>query len=98
MRLIDADALINDLRADIDVYRGRGDRLYVDGVIHGLNVAIRDVREDAPTIDPVRHAHWIEDEDGDGRHCSGCGHDYCYMLGDPEIFEFCPFCGAKMDA
>lgn len=46
-RMIDADAIIKELRADIDVYRGRGDSLYVDGVIHGLNVAINEVREAA---------------------------------------------------
>lgn len=46
-RMIDADALIKELRADIDVYQGRGSYIYTDGVIHGLNVAIREVREAA---------------------------------------------------
>lgn len=32
MSWIDADVLIKDLRADIDVYRGRGSYVYTDGI------------------------------------------------------------------
>ena len=88
MRLIDADALgLEPLTPDVDV-----SVLFREG----FNCAAKQIIE-APTVDPVRHGQWNEDEDGDGRHCSECGHDYCYILGDPEIFEFCPFCGARMD-
>lgn len=51
-----------------------------------------------PTIDPMKHGRWIEDDDGDGRHCSVCGVDYCDLVTYPENFNFCPMCGAKMDA
>lgn len=53
----------------------------------------------APTIDvaPVMHGRWIEDDDGDGQHCSECGMDYCYMVCDVEKYRYCPNCGAKME-
>lgn len=50
---------------------------------------------DAPTVDaePVRHAHWIEDEYGYMR-CSECK----FENDSPEyVTQFCPMCGAKMD-
>ena len=50
----------------------------------------------ALTIDPVRHAHWIQDPD-DAYHCrpfprcSACGKR------DEHMGKFCRECGAKMD-
>lgn len=43
-----------------------------------------------------KKGHWIEDEDGDGRHCSECGSDYCYLISRCEEYNFCPNCGADM--
>lgn len=47
--------------------------------------------DDAPTIEaePVKHGHWIVDEDGNIK-CSECGH---HGVGD----NYCERCGAKMD-
>ena len=44
----------------------------------------------APTVDaePVRHGHWVVDEDGNIK-CSECGHR---GVGD----NYCENCGAKM--
>ena len=39
--------------------------------------------------EPVRHGHWVVDEDGNIK-CSECGH---YGVGD----DYCERCGAKMD-
>lgn len=51
----------------------------------------------AADVTTVVHGRWIEDNDGDGRYCSVCGTDYCYMMEDCEKYLFCPNCGAKMD-
>lgn len=49
------------------------------------------------TLREVIHAHWIEYDDGDGRYCSHCGTDYCYMVEGAERYRYCPHCGAKME-
>ena len=49
-----------------------------------------------PTIDPVKHAYWIEENDneqGVAYHCSCCD-DWVF---DNKGFIFCPHCGASMD-
>ena len=52
-------------------------------------------------IEPVRHGRWI-DKGGDslrGFECSACGvkrYVITKCMKKP-IFDFCPFCGAKMD-
>jgi NADH pyrophosphatase NudC (nudix superfamily) len=45
---------------------------------------------------PIIKAEWIEDEDGDGRHCSNCMSDYCYLFEQAKRYKFCPNCGRKM--
>lgn len=45
----------------------------------------------------IWRGQWMEDADGDGRTCSRCGADYCYLLCDAERYRFCPACGAAMD-
>lgn len=88
MRLIDADALVDDITA-------ASDNAGMGAVI--ARTLIRYVKR-APTIDavPVVHGRWIWNETGkpDWEQfytCSNCG--------DREYWEshFCPNCGAKMD-
>lgn len=43
---------------------------------------------DEPFSLPENAAHWVEDWDGDGRHCSLCGADYCYMVEDAERYKY----------
>lgn len=56
-----------------------------------------------PTVDakPVRHAHWIwKGDEGDSRFmCSECGgKEYVpTCMGIPNIWEYCPNCGARME-
>ena len=90
MRLIDADTLLvrencHNMYPSIDHY-----------CLSQKVIRIEDIMA-APTVDPVRHGHWIEDGDSDGCGCSICGHEYCYLLPDKDILKFCPNCGAKMD-
>ena len=57
----------------------------------GWNDAIDTIMVCTPTLDaePIRHGHWIVDEDGNIT-CSECGH---HGVGD----NYCERCGAKMD-
>lgn len=61
---------------------------------------------DAPTVDPVKHGHWIESDVG--LICSECNHYTETMYDEPFNNEFgkgwalkrpyyCGYCGAKMD-
>ncbi len=45
--------------------------------------------ESMPTIDPVKHGKWINEET-----CSVCGESVLY---DTDLCNYCPNCGAKMD-
>ena len=87
MRLIDADAL----RDEIAVLFERNPNL-IDG---WLAYAVEDTIDDAPTIDPVKHGRWIKWE-GDVLTCSNCKH-YWIQSGDQYDFNYCPYCGARMD-
>lgn len=93
MRLIDADKfkklLINQRSVAIDQY------LYVlDGVLEDL--------EDEPTIDPVKHGHWIDVElirsfgTLNGIQCSECGKQQ--VKGSFGVPKYCSECGSKMDS
>lgn len=99
MRLIDADAL-NYVRVRI---------YHEDGTIGGYNAVVpsSEIRN-APTIDAVRHGRWTADEStyttGEAQ-CSVCKTtfyvDDLYCVGEKaqsELPNYCPHCGAKMDA
>ena len=45
--------------------------------------------EDAPTVDPVKHGHWMTD-------MGGCWCSVCNEYSDYST-DYCPNCGAKMD-
>ena len=93
MRLIDADALINELNNSH--YPGAP---YIDA---GVSIAIGKVC-DAPTIEPQRKkGTWIEQDDSwDGVYyeCSACGEPWTLIDGTPwdNGMKFCPNCGAEM--
>ena len=92
MRLIDADALLenNPDFADRDF-------------IHPMyDTTLRDIVDDAPTIDavPVVHGEWVRVENDDSYHyeCSRCGERPLYSkYGDVVLSGTCPMCGARMD-
>lgn len=108
-RLIDADALINDVteRYCKDCERRKGIKNGVIKTLYEIGGApcracslddMKDTLESAPTVDaePVRHGHWI------GDFCSECGKDALCDCDKYEIYgtihsDYCPHCGAKMD-
>ena len=83
MRLIDADALINN--RDIQINIGAGDNICID---------IADIAK-APTIDaePVKHGVWLP-QILLGERVWDCSE--CKTLGSP-YWKRCPVCEAKMD-
>ena len=65
---------------------------------------VRSIVYRTPTADvePVIHAHWIEQEDGNidtYYTCSACKEDFDLIAGTPceNLYNYCPNCGAKMD-
>ena len=89
-RLIDADNFKTRLEHEA---RGRG---------HAELLRARDIADETPTVNavPVRRAHWIwKGDEGDSRFmCSECKckEDVPTCMGVPDIWEYCPNCGARM--
>lgn len=90
MRLIDGDALMDDInncvfQADMTTTLAVG-------------MATRWIKN-APTIKPERKTgRWIPVTNGRGGHCCNRCNGYApsYMNGDEHLSDFCPFCGADM--
>ena len=56
----------------------------------------KQIAETPSDVQPIVYGYWIEDDDGDGRHCSQCGEDYCYLIEPCERYKYCPSCGVEM--
>ena len=88
MRLVDADAL--------DMYECL--RSYYGDAWRDAQKAI----DDAPTVDPVKHGHWIEVQrihETDHTaicECSLCG-DTVWVYDGQRAWNYCPNCGAQME-
>ena len=99
-RLIDADELMKkfydiEFNAKHELF-GESRDLALEGLKH-----IKKALKGMPTIDPVKHGHWVFT--GRTYKCSNCclkednavEADLCDM---PLLnFKYCPNCGAKMD-
>ena len=96
MRLIDADALVENIESEID--KPRKVALLADYnhfYCAGMRNVIRLVKR-LPTADPVKHGHWIFVEDMVSYiKCSECGDDICWV--NTKRPKYCPGCGARMD-
>lgn len=98
-RLIDADVLIKKIKKE---------GLLGDGYSYDERESdVIEMIEECDTIDaePMRHGHWIKNNDRDGWSCSICHKNDCYAYlynydTDVEDIQdyYCPYCGAKMDA
>lgn len=90
MRLIDADAL-----PKLIIYQPS------DEVKEIINVFTRAIAE-APTIEaePTKYGKWTITEVFDFKNmtCSYCGWLYEYHAGMEEEWNYCPHCGARMEA
>ena len=95
-RLIDADALVENIKSEIDDDK----EIYPDdktSIIFraGMKTVIRIVKNQ-DTVDPVKHGHWIFVEDMVSYiKCSECGDDICWV--NTKRPKYCPKCGARMD-
>ncbi len=91
MRLIDADALMNQLEREVELADDWKTAHEIANVVKYF-----------PTIEPQRmRGRWetIEGWDGDEVYrCSECGEEYVLIDGTPKEngYHFCPNCGADM--
>lgn len=95
MRLIDADAFVDEARSRIDMQD-----MY-------LPIHIKDmVLDEMPIVDalPVRHGEWLPIHHYIAGHevvlgyiCSECGNGALNAEGEDFLTDFCPNCGARMD-
>ena len=83
MRLIDADELIYGLKTEF----GQFAMTYILAFIKAQ-----------PTVDPVKHGHWIHGSSSENIRvtCSECGYKVNYFWDSWQDAKYCPNCGAKM--
>ena len=106
MRLIDADEMKRDVEAQyelLEFFRKDADMEEIAQIVFtGMIAEINKM----PTIDPVKRGRWLavkllDDEadfgEVDGAQCSECGGAYDSGYWAKTYFEYCPYCGAKMD-
>ena len=65
-----------------------------DGEEHD-GITLQSIIDKMPTVDPVKHGHWIEKDDE--CECPFCGKAWNYIDNCTETFNYCPHCGTKMD-
>lgn len=102
MRLIDADALINDIMMEhgVDPYYLTGTD--IDGIRAFADSLIIERIASQPTVDaePVRHGKWTRKESKRcyWYECSECGYPPPLDRYKHEWFsDYCPHCGARID-
>jgi hypothetical protein len=106
MRAIDADALIDDLKHDVDADQ---DSLDYEELTDSNREKIQfdkdckqnaiDLLQNAPTIEPERKTgKWIVVDDGciSGK-CSECGWEAHMYEDDVVGMDYCPNCGARLE-
>lgn len=105
-RLIDADALKENLRESYDSLRKIYDGLRYNSerAICGgqLTTFLEDIMRimEAPTIEaePVKHGRWGQLADNEGwAYCSECHCCWEWEIIESCNINYCPNCGAKMD-
>ena len=101
-RLIDADQAIAEADRLFNMYNlamaGAETNREINHIFkrQELFKAVRAVVKTCPTIDPVKHGHWVFVNDMVSYiKCSECGDDICWV--NTKRPKYCPRCGAKMD-
>lgn len=114
-RLVDANALLQELKIAKEggmfaaKYIQAHEVYTAESIAYAIFSCAEDVINNAPSVDPVKHGHWICEYDRELGEtditCSVC-HDTrtvngCYVSYKGESLyhddNFCPYCGAKMD-
>lgn len=83
------------IRADMFMNRIAGSAFFSAAEKGKIRAAIE--KEPGEDVKSVVHAHWVacKDEYGEAYTCSACS---CFaMTPQDEGWEYCPYCGAKMD-
>ena len=95
MRLIDADALIEQMEEDMEHMEEPLAKMFT-------GAAISDIKH-APTIEPERKTgRWIPSDSELEIKCNKCGKDFREYVDSPDYIylvecpKFCPNCGADM--
>ena len=96
MRLIDADALQGEIYKRYTQLRDDCLSINQQIVFDYERVLIANMIDNASTVDPVKHAHWVRTNEMRNKHlyylkCSACD----YKSEDP--LYYCGFCGAHMN-
>ena len=91
MRLIDADAFIRNF----STWMNHRDEEHGDSnFVLGIKLMLEEL-QNAPTVDPVKHGHWISASPlTDTLVCSECQYN---IIDEAFKTPYCPNCGAKMD-
>lgn len=94
MRLIDADALMDDINYSINEMTKI--RIAVD--VNWLWEKLNDALDNAPTIEPERKTgHWLIRKFSDKARCSVCGRSFADVYDMENSDHYCRHCGSKMD-
>ena len=86
---IERELLINHVE-DLPTWGADGNMLDREDVIGSIENRL------AADVAPVRHGHWIRKPHWcvSCSYCGKCTHDY---EGEAELYNYCPYCGSKMD-
>lgn len=97
MRLVDADALIKNLRANKKTVKSGIGGMYTAGMLAGIDFAGVTVTN-APTVEARKHGRWVYDDPfGALPKCSECGCRSRDAAAKECAIPYCPHCGAVMD-
>ena len=93
-RLIDADALIEEIGKEIDEAKKAPLCDYCAGMKNVIGIATNQ-----DSVDPVKHGHWIYVGAHNGVHLFECSLCHCGLnTENPDwLSKYCSGCGAKMD-
>ena len=93
MTLLNVETLKKAFWNKATIENKRGNASIAKGVLYCYDFVVNRVKP----VDPVRHGYWVKNEVGTVK-CSACKHQAHLNLHGYELFDFCPYCGAKMDA
>ena len=107
-RLIDADQAVAEAERLLELYNlamaGAETNRGINHIFkrQELFKAVRAVLKTCPTVDPIKHGHWIliyEVPSGNYFKCSECNHDVFLKSGRKvsDDYRYCSGCGARMD-